>query len=215
MLLSVLQKTRTKRERSEAPISLFLNTAAKIFYYFSCSTLLLSNLILKARNSISSISKTDSWGYRHPKITLRHTARDSPWHSLNEYFAGNCMFFSGKTREFVLTCGRQRMEFVQTWCKRSSYHPCTVLCCLLRISFLSRFAMHILIKLFKMRKIAKSYVSYGHLSNRFLSFNCKAKKTDTITENILLLTLNFSWINVWFSCVILQLPKDYPGLAPI
>lgn len=128
------------------------------------------------------------------------------------------MFFSGKTREFVLTCGRQRIEFVQTWWKGSSYHPCTVFCCLLRISFLSRFAIHILIKLFKMRKIAKSYVSYGHLSNRFLSFNRKTKETDTITENTLLPTLNVahpSWINVWFSCVILQLPKDYPGLAPI
>lgn len=58
-------------------------------------------------------------------------------------------------------------------------------------------------------------VSYGHLSNRFLSFDCKAKETDTIAEDTLLLTLSSSWINVWFSCVILQLPEDYPGLAPM
>lgn len=58
-------------------------------------------------------------------------------------------------------------------------------------------------------------VSYGDPSNRFLSFDCKGKEADTITEDTLLLTLNSSWINIWFSCIILQLPKDYPGLAPI
>lgn len=45
-------------------------------------------------------------------------------------------------------------------------------------------------------------VSYRDISSRFLSFDCKAKETDTITEDTLLLTLNCNWINVWFSCVI-------------
>lgn len=58
-------------------------------------------------------------------------------------------------------------------------------------------------------------VPHGDLSNRFLSFDCKAKQTGTITEDTLLLTLSSSWINVWFSCVILQLPEDYPGLTPV
>lgn len=67
------------------------------------------------------------------------------------------------------------------------YHPCTVPCCLLRISFFfSRFAIHILIKLFshllRWEKM-QNPVSYWDLSNRFLSFDCKAKKTDTITED--------------------------------
>lgn len=128
------------------------------------------------------------------------------------------MFFSGKTREFVLTCGRQKIEFVQTWWKRSSYIYYIYITHALYSAACSDFffkVCHILTKYFKKRKKMQNSVSYGHLSNRFLSFDCKAKEADTIAEDTLLLTLSSSWINVWFSCVILQLPEDYPGLAPM
>lgn len=63
------------------------------------------------------------------------------------------MFFSGTAREFVFACGRQRWSLNRLGGKEVAiYHPHAVSCCLLTIYFLSRFAIHILIKLFKITR---------------------------------------------------------------
>lgn len=99
------------------------------------------------------------------------------------------MFFSGKAREFVFICGRWRWQFVHTWWKRSSYMSPMHCILLAPQNFFSSKVCHMYTHqtLQNSRKFTIVYVaSCGDLNGRLLSFDCKAKQTDIIMEDIII-----------------------------